>query len=185
MGRLSFVMPACLIAFAMVAGGAACDSTLNLGDGADGGGGGGPDSAPPTCASTCDRLITTCRLFSTDQRSACIAECNQKGRPSDLACVAQTACGEILRSCGDGSGGDGSANQPDTAVLTDFEIRNCQSACDTSQFFDCITASELSTCRGLCETAPASKRNAYQACASGKGGNCPSSRDCFNVFAGD
>jgi len=179
MPRVSFalVLATGIAALALGLGGAACESTLNLGDLADGG---VADSAPPTCESTCDRLIVTCGLFTADKRGACLAECNQKGSRSDLACVEQTACADITKVCGDGT--DGSTATPDGAALDDFEVRNCQAACGTSQFFECITASELSSCRALCATVPAAKRNGYQACANGAGGRCPQSRSCFEVL---
>jgi hypothetical protein len=185
MGRVPFaiVLPACLVAFALVAGGAACDSTLNLGNPADAGVATTQDSAPPTCQSTCDRLLTTCQLFPPDQLGECLAQCNKTGRPSDLVCVAQTPCATITKVCGNER--STSEGGTDASIIDDFQVRTCQAACDSSSFFDCISAAELKTCRDLCATAPAARRNAYQACASGSGGNCPHSRDCLNLFVGD
>jgi hypothetical protein len=182
---LAMLLPCCLGAFALVAGGAACDSTLNLSNPADAAGDSRPqDSAPLTCDGICDRLIFTCSLFPIDRRAECMAECNREGSLAELTCVAQTACADIVKTCGDGRTlVDGSG--PDGSVINDFEIKTCQSACDSSQFFGCIDAAQLSECRALCASAPAAKRNAYDACASGAGGDCPSSRDCFDLFTKD
>src|SRR5689334_6900180 len=118
MGRPSVViaLPACLVAFAAVAGGAACESTLNLGNEGDGSTEAAADCALPTCESTCVRLIDTCHLFATDQRGACLSECTKQGDQSELNCVALTPCESIARNCGNGRG-DGSSGPVDGSVV--------------------------------------------------------------------
>jgi hypothetical protein len=73
----------------------------------------------------------------------------------------------------------------DSAPDDGFEVGNCQSGCDSIQFFDCLSASEHKTCRDLCASAPASKRDSFRGCASGAGSNCTKAHDCFGVFVGD
>lgn len=183
MGRAHFaiVVPAWLvaIAFAIALGSAACESTLNLSN-ADAS---SPDAGPLTCVSSCNRIIDTCRLFSTDKRGECLSQCNATGRPSDLACVAQTACADIERTCGDGER-DG-ASLADSGVINEFKIHSCQAACDNSAFFSCLTAPEQSMCRALCAAESATKRDGYEACALNSGGDCARSHDCFDLFAKD
>ena len=63
MSRALVVVPACLVALALVVGGAACSSTLNLGSESDGGGAGAAvDSAAPTCGSACERIFALIEL---------------------------------------------------------------------------------------------------------------------------
>ena len=164
----------------------ACESSLDLGNGVLDGGtdaeaGFGPfEGGTPTCASTCDRMIG-CGYGRADQRDECVSDCMQKGRPVDLECVANTACPDIFRVCS----GLGDAAIPDIFDASAFEqqaaIDDCLAACNRFQFFDCIDASELSTCRGLCETVPSARRATFNACASGAS-TCPKRRDCFVVL---
>ncbi|CAN5924938.1 hypothetical protein BH11MYX4_BH11MYX4_55240 [soil metagenome] len=183
--RIAFAPSVCLVALALVAGGAACDSTLNLGNAGDGSadGAGVADAAPPTCASTCNRLVADCRLIEPEKTSQCLSECNATGRPADLECVARTACSSITRVCGDGR--DSSSPGADGSAASSFEITSCQTSCDAAGFFDCLTPTELTTCRDLCASAPAVPRNNFTSCARGGGSNCPKVQACLQIFVGD
>lgn len=174
MRRASFVLPACagVAACAAVVGLAgACDSSLNLGNG-EGGASQVDDAGAPTCASTCDRVIQ-CGYGRPDERGACLAECAQKARPADLECIARSTCPEIPGCVGP---------LPDASIDPRFEIEDCQRTCETMHFFDCVDATELSACRGLCETAAPAKRSSFKSCGTGSGGDCPKARDCYGVF---
>jgi hypothetical protein len=168
--RFTVVPLASIVAFAILV---ACESTMNLGDGFG-------DGGSLTCESACDRLITTCNLLAVDQRSACVAQCRATGDMSNIECVTRTACPDISTACARRT--DAAQSGVDAAILEDLEIRTCQSSCDSSHFYDCITDSELSACAALCASAPAEKRNTYQWCASSAGGSCTQSRSCFEVF---
>lgn len=180
------VASACAALAALVGLAGACDSSLNLGDGVLDGAADGDagfrafEAGTPTCASACDRMIG-CGYGRPDQRDACLSDCMQRGRSSDLECIMKTDCPDIFRVCS----GAGDASIPDIFDASAFEaqaaIEDCQGACNRFQFFDCIDASELATCRGLCETVSSAKRGTFNACASGAS-NCPKRRDCFAVL---
>jgi hypothetical protein len=167
---------------------AACDSTLNLGD-ADGGSAPSADGAafPANCPGFCDKVIA-CGLVASDQRAACVSDCITHVPLSLVDCVARTACAALPATC---SAGLPDAALPDTSPppfdsgQEEFEIMNCQSACDSLHFFSCLDAGEQATCRDLCTTAPKSRRNTFFTCGEAAGGNCPNARDCFDVFVGD
>lgn len=186
LSRTRLVRVAALAAVAALVGLAgACDSSLNLGDGAGDAEAGTTvalEGGTPTCATTCDRVIA-CGYGQAEKREACLTECAQKARPADLDCIARTACPDIFRVCS-GLPADGSIPNPfdPSAFERQSAIESCQSACDRFQFFDCLNAAELSTCRGLCETVADAKRSSFNACASGAGSNCPKSLDCFAVL---
>lgn len=185
--RASVLASACLVAAAIVAGSAACSSTLNLGSPGDGGDPNAFDSAPPTCGSTCERIISTCHLVSSDKLFTCLAECKAQGRAVDLQCVANTPCGQIATTCGNGTIGeeDGSTFGPDPNVIDPYEIMICQNACDTALGSDCLNVSEHAACRTQCATASSDKRNSYASCQESSFGNCPKSHDCFTLFVKD
>ncbi|GAC1544455.1 MAG: hypothetical protein NVS3B10_08610 [Polyangiales bacterium] len=167
----------------------ACDSTLNLGD-ADAGvataDAPGSGSFPPTCAGACDKVFA-CGLLSTAQRASCVPDCVTHAPLSLVECIARTPCPMLQATCSVAF----DASLPDTSLppfdsgQEEFEIMNCQSACDSLHFFSCVDAAELTTCRDLCTTAPRSKRNTFYSCGEAAGGNCPNARDCYGVFVGD
>jgi hypothetical protein len=182
-----FVARGAALAAAFVAFGAlggACDSTLNLGEGA--GDGSAPsvaeDGGAATCADVCDRLIL-CGLGDPTKRDACLGQCGS-ARPSDIACVMQSACQDIYGACVAPVVGDSGVLDPFDA--SDFEeqseIDECNNRCDTFKFYDCIHAAELSACRERCQTAPRATRNSFNACASGVGSDCLQANDCLTVF---
>lgn len=164
----------------------ACDSTLNLG----GGDGGTRADAPfgfdggaaATCADVCEKVVA-CGFVASDKQAGCVSDCAKGAPPGLLDCVARTACAEMQSVC--------SAYIPDASFgpfaggLDGFEIGECQSACDSIHFFDCFTASETATCRDLCSTAPAAKRNTFASCGHASPSNCEKSKDCYGVFVGD
>jgi hypothetical protein len=166
---------------------AACDSTLNLSGGEAGADATAPDATAggdATCPGVCDKFIA-CGYGEAAKRSLCVSDCLKQASQPLLDCVARSACSEIQSAC--------SSLLPEVGIPTfdssvednDFEIRDCQSGCDSVHFFDCLTASQYATCRDLCATAPASKRNTFRGCASGAGSNCTKAQDCFGVFVGD
>jgi hypothetical protein len=166
---------------------AACDSTLNL-SGDEGGsassGEGGNSGGDASCPGVCDKFIA-CGFAESAKRDACISDC-VKGAPQPLLdCVARTSCADMQRVCPAYLPEVGIPIFDSSAQDDELEIRRCQSSCDSSQFFDCLTASEHATCRDLCATAPASMRNSFRSCASGAGGNCTREQDCFKVLVGD
>ena len=167
----------------------ACDSTLNLGDGdgdgssaavADGGG-----VYPATCAGACAK-IDACGLLPESKRAGCVPDCQNNAPQSLLGCIAVTPCASLQSTCSMAF----DASFPDVSVPPDpaqdqFEIMNCQSACDSVHFFNCLDAAETATCRDLCASAPKSKRNTFYMCGEGSASDCPRARDCYDVFVGD
>ena len=170
---------------------AACDSTLNLGDGAGDGStaavADGAVSYPPTCAGACATAFA-CGLLTSDKRASCVPDCVSQAPLSLVECIAQTPCAMLQTTCSyafDAAFPD-SAEPPFDSGQEAFEVMNCQSACDSLHFFSCLDAGELATCRDLCATASKSKRNTFYTCGEGAaGGPCPNARDCYAVFVGD
>lgn len=178
------------VAGAIGVGPAACDSTLNLGDAADGGSAASVDGSvfAATCTGVCDKVIA-CGLFASAKRTACISDCMTSQAPQSLLdCAARTPCAELQSTC--------SAGLPDAAFRDtsppafdsgqeEFEVMNCQQACNSLEFFGCLDASEHALCRDLCATAPKSKRNTFYSCGEAVASQCPKARECYAVFAGD
>ncbi len=187
--RALYPFVAAAVVFAVAVAPAACDSTLNLGD-ADGGSAAstdGPVFVAASCASACDKVIA-CGLLTSDKRSPCVSSCMTQAPPALLECIARTACAALQSTC---SAGLPDASFPDTSPPSfdsgqeGFEIMNCQQACDSLHFFNCLDASGQASCRDRCTTAPMSKRNSFTSCGEAAGGNCPNATDCFDVFVGD
>lgn len=117
---------------------AACDSTLNLGDG-DGSTAAVADadlSYPPTCAGACDKAVA-CGLLAPDKRAACVPDCVNKAPLSLVECIAQTPCAMLMASCSyafDAALPD-VFEPPFDSGQESFEVMNCQSACDSLHFF--------------------------------------------------
>jgi hypothetical protein len=169
---------------------AACDSTLNLGDAADGGSAASNDGAvfAATCAGVCDKVIA-CALLSSTKRAACVSDCMTSGAPQSLLdCAAVTPCASLQATC---SAGLPDAAFPDTSPPAfdsgqeEFEVMNCQHACDSLKSFSCLDASEQAMCRDLCATASKSKRNTFYSCGEAVASQCPKARECYAVFVGD
>ncbi len=151
-------------------------------------GGGTPTGSGATsssCGTACDKLVM-CSLIKVGDKSACTDQCTKTAYQYQIDCVNNQACDKIQSVCGGGSssGGGGGGTTVDGGLGTDdsFKIMMCQQACDSANFFSCITASELSTCRGLCTTATAAKRDSYTSCQNGAGGMCTKATDCYTVF---
>ena len=168
---------------------AACDSTLNLGDGdGDGSSAAVADANgvyPATCAGACDKVFA-CGLAAESMRASCVPDCLANAPQALLGCIAVTPCAKLQSTCS--TGFDASlpvVPPPFDSGQEEFEIMNCQEACDNLHFFSCLDAGEQATCRDLCTTAPKSRRNTFFTCGEAAGGNCPSARDCFDVFVGD
>ena len=167
----------------------ACDSTLNLGDGASDASAAAADGAgvyPATCAGACDKLLA-CGLLAEAKRASCVPDCLNAAPQALLGCIAVTACAAVPSTCSPPF----DASLPDVAAppfdsgQEEFEIMNCQSACDSLHFFDCLDAAETATCRDLCASAPGSRRNTFYMCGEGSASDCPRARDCYDVFVGD
>lgn len=161
----------------------ACDVTLNLG-GADGGA--GVDAAAPTCASTCTRIIDTCKLAPADQEAYCLSQCTMYARASDLLCVAQTACFAIVDLCANGQNltSDAATFDANDPALAEYEISICQNGCDISFMQMCSSAAEHSSCRDACASESSSRRNAYASCAEGAS-DCSRQADCLTELEKD
>jgi hypothetical protein len=169
----------------LAAGAAACDSTLNLGDAADAALDAGPDTAAPlTCVDTCSRLIYTCHFLDASKTDQCLSECKGAGAALDLQCVQYTPCAAIPSTCG-GPQGDGGVPGFDASILDEFDIRVCQSACDSANRPGCISAADLTVCRDRCVSAPGSRRKSYSACSENAASDCVKHQACFELFIAD
>jgi len=165
-----------------------CQSSLDLGrealavDGspgseADGGDGsdGGPGEA--SCSAACAKLGACGYLDDPDAAEECRTGCPALSSGL-LDCVMDRSCAEVPE-CGAHLGGVADAG---TSGDDDFEVKVCQSRCDSAKFFSCLDASEHAECRSRCATKPADVRDTYEACASSAGSRCPDHRDCYAQF---
>jgi len=161
------------LAVALVAASAlgACDTHLNLGVSE-----GGLDFGPPSCAATCDKAIA-CGYGETRERPSCLVECARLATPDDLACVANASCEDIVRVCARDGGLGGVDAGPDPV-----DVAQCQQACDSAQFFDCLDADQHASCRALCSSTTAARAETFGACVFGKGSSCTGLRACWDTF---
>src|SRR5690606_6626423 len=68
------------------------------------------------------------------------------------------------------------------AVLEDDPDAECQDACDSMLFFDCIDAPQHSDCRSLCGSVDEDTRDTFTACA---GDGICSDASCYEVLGGE
>ena len=150
-------------------------------------GGGGASAA--TCETACDKLVS-CSLIPVGAKAACNTECSTKGYQYQIDCVNNTACGEIVSTCGgessssesDGDGdGDGDGNGGGTGQSGVSEAA-CFAECDAINFFDCAPVELHGECRAMCTSANASARDAFTSCSKSSGPNCDKKQGCLVAF---
>lgn len=142
----------------------------------------GADDPAAECESACDSLkFFDCIDAAThaECRSAC-AGAGDPERDSFVACVdngvcIDAACYDVLGGSGaEGGGGEGGGasegegggvSQGEGGGGGDGAVAECQDACDSLNFFDCIDASQYSSCRSTCETASESSIGTFVGCA--------------------
>jgi hypothetical protein len=154
----------------------------------------GGGASPSSCGTACDKLIS-CSLIRVGDKAGCNTECQKSAYQYQIDCVNNTACASIASTCGnptgDGSGGGGTTSGGTTSGGTtsggidagnDFDIKVCQSACDTLNFFSCVSAADHSACRDLCATAASAKRSTFSSCVNGSGSDCTKGGACYATF---
>ena len=179
---LTFVSLVC--AFALIV--AACDSTLNLGNAGDAAVDAGPDTAAQlTCVDTCARLIYTCHLLEPAKTDPCLSDCKRALGVLDLQCIQYTPCASIPTSCNPAGAQEGGVPGLDASITDEFNIRVCQSACDSAAADNCISPADLTVCRNRCATAAASRRENYTACSNSSHADCAKHQGCLEIFVAD
>lgn len=145
---------------------------------------GGAGASASTCSTACDKLVS-CSLIAIGQKSACNTQCTKSGYQYQVDCVNHTDCGKIASTCGGATSG-GTDNGPSSgtidASVPDMTVAQCQNACDTASFFDCLSASEHTTCRDHCASASASVRQNFTSCSDNAASDCNKQKDCLSVF---
>jgi hypothetical protein len=172
----------------------ACESSVNLGDGQDAApadaaptsdASAGPEAAPSeaapqqdappadapaaTCAQACDKL-DKCGYLQDASPGECLAECTQQLTPDQIGCIVSTTCNAIPNAC-QGDAGDA------------FAVMACQAGCDKLNFFQCIDPTMYSSCRSLCTTVPALKRDTFAGCTQSSGADCTQGKGCYDELA--
>jgi hypothetical protein len=127
------------------------------------------DAFPATCAGACDRL-DECGYLGDASASTCVAECATQLTPDQIGCIVSTACSAIANACR-GDAGDA------------FAVFACQAGCDKLNFFHCIDPTEYSSCRALCTTVPALKRDTFAGCTESSGADCTQGTECYAELA--
>ncbi len=145
---------------------------------------GGGGASASSCGTACDKLVM-CSLIKVGDKDACLTSCQKDAYQYQIDCVNNNTCDKVMSACGGSSagGGGGGTIDLDAGSNDSFKIMTCQSACNSANFFSCITASQLSSCRALCSTAPAATRDSYTSCQDGAGGDCTKATDCYTVFS--
>ena len=145
-------------------------------------GGGGASAA--TCETACDKLVS-CSLIPVGAKAECNSVCSTKGYQYQIDCVNNTACGEILETCG-GESSSVDVIDDDDDDDDDDEPKNdpsdCYRECDQINFFDCAPVELHGVCRDACTSASASKRDAFTTCSRSSGVNCDSKLGCLEAF---
>lgn len=132
------------------------------GDGGETGGGGG------SCAGACQDYVDAGCIPPLDCAGLC-ASLSPSDQGYAVYCVEHRDGCNLPPECGDGLPGES-----DPAA-------ECQDACDSLQFFDCIDAQTHAACRDLCSSADASDRDTFVGCVAA--GACDDGA-CYDVFAG-
>lgn len=131
------------------------------GDGTGGGGGGG-------CVDACQEYVGAGCIEGVD----CAAFCASLS-PSDqgyaVYCVDHRNGCALPPECEEGLPGEADPTA------------QCQDACDSLQFFDCIDAQTHADCRTLCTSAATDDQETFISCVAG--GVCQDGA-CYDVFAG-
>ena len=116
-----------------------------------------------TCGQVCARAAA-CGLLDDMDAAGCLPQCQSSTTQAQIDCMIQAPCADFLACVG----------------AAPNNVPKCQSRCDSMSFFSCIDATELSTCRARCVSAPAAIRDAFIGCGSPS--QCPQARDCYSVF---
>ncbi|MBX3261157.1 MAG: hypothetical protein KF782_15845 [Labilithrix sp.] len=141
-------------------------------------GGGGASAA--TCETACDKLVS-CSLIPVGAKAQCNAECSTKGYQYQIDCVNNTACGEIVSTCGGESSGVVVDEDDDDDDEAD-RIAACFDECDSINFFDCAPVELHGECRDRCTSASATKREAFTSCSKSSGVKCENKAGCLEAF---
>lgn len=159
-----------------------CDSAVDLGGtdapaAIDAGTDAAEASAPPSCIDVCRRL-RGCGLLDDAARSttSCVEGCAARATPADLACAMREPCETVLDACDRARSSDAGARD-DGGGAAAFDVSVCQSGCQRAHAFDCLSAAELTECRGLCETS--ARRATYAECVRIPPWECEEQIDCL------
>ena len=154
---------------------------------------GGTGATASSCGTACQKLVS-CSLIKLGDQTGCEAECAKKAYQYQIDCVNNVTCDKIVASCGSttGGGGGGTTSGGTTSGGTtsggldagqdQFGIQVCQSACDSLNFFSCLSATEHSACRALCASSTTAKRDTFRSCADGSGSDCAKGQACYATF---
>ncbi|MEO6418750.1 MAG: hypothetical protein ABIP39_05055 [Polyangiaceae bacterium] len=161
----------------------ACRTTIEpkpSGGGTPTGGG----ASASSCGTACDKLVS-CSLIPVGAKADCLSQCQMSAYQYQIDCVNNQTCDKVKSVCGNTTGGATVTGSGDTDAGSNdsFKITQCQQACDSANFFSCITATQHSNCRTLCSSAAADPRDSYTSCQNGAGGDCTKSTDCYTVFS--
>lgn len=146
----------------------------------------GTGASGATCATACEKLVS-CSFLPLGKQDACLSQCARVGYQYQIDCVNKSACGEISSKCG-GIGetsGPGTTGEPPSGLdagLSAFDIEECQSTCDSLNFWECVTAAEHASCRALCTKASSSQRSTFSGCVTSSGSDCGRLGDCYDAF---
>lgn len=144
-----------------------------------GGTSGGTGATASSCATACDKLIS-CSFIPLGAKAQCNSECSTKGYQYQIDCVNNNACDKIQSACG--GGGSTITVDPGDAGADDFDVRRCQSECDSINFFKCAPVESHAACRAKCTTAAANVRDDFTSCSSSSGGDCDRKGACLDTF---
>lgn len=163
------------------------------GEGEGGEGGEGSEGGNPTssCPDACAEYVAAGCFPDVDCASAC-ASLTELEQAFVGYCVDRRMGCELPEECADAlpGGDEGSISEeegtPEGGEITGAgevggpdPVVECQDACDTMEFFDCIDAAQHADCRELCTTASTDAIATFTACASG----CQDD-SCYQVLAG-
>jgi hypothetical protein len=141
----------------------------------DGTGGGGATAS--SCASACDKLVS-CSFIPVSAKAACNSACATEGYQYQIDCVNQTACESIESACGGSTdidvGGGSSSGQG--------SIADCESECDSINFFKCAPVSSHAACRDRCASATSTARDSFSSCSGSSGVDCERKKECLDAF---
>jgi hypothetical protein len=133
----------------------------------------------------------SCSFIPVGAKDQCVTECQKSAYQYQIDCVNSTACDKMKAACGDPTGGGSSGGTTSGGTTSggtssggidagnDFAIQQCQSACDTLNFFSCLDAATHQTCRDTCTTAAANKRDGFTTCVNTSGSDCTRGQDCY------
>lgn len=88
-------------------------------------------------------------LVDARAKSQCLSECTTKGYQYQIDCVNKAACDKARVTCGGiGEGSTGpTVNVGVDAGGFDIAVKDCESACDSINFFECASVEDHASCR--------------------------------------